>query len=65
MVDRDQLVSVMAGLDGDAEMTENGVRAKRGHRNGPKPVALPEHWYELADSDAALDPAADVLVSGG
>jgi hypothetical protein len=56
---------VLDGLDPEGAMTESGRRAKRGHRNGPRPVALPDRWYELADSDELLDPSADVLVSGG
>ena len=47
MRDRDQLVAVLSAIDGDGEMTDNGIRAKRGHRNGPKPVSLPDRWYEL------------------
>jgi nifR3 family TIM-barrel protein len=65
LTDRDQLVTVLAGLDRSLPMADNGRRAKRGHTNGPRPVALPDRWYELAESDEGLDPAADVLVSGG
>jgi nifR3 family TIM-barrel protein len=65
LTDRHQLTTVLDGVDGSEQLTESGRRAKRGHRNGPRPVALPDRWYELADSDEQLDPSADVLVSGG
>jgi hypothetical protein len=56
---------VLATLDRDRTMAPNGRRARRGHTNGPRPVALPDRWFELADSEAALDAAAGVAVSGG
>jgi nifR3 family TIM-barrel protein len=63
--DRAHLVEVLGGLDRSLPMAENGRRARRGHTNGPRPVALPDRWYELAGSEEALDPSAGVLVSGG
>jgi nifR3 family TIM-barrel protein len=65
MTSRAQLRSELAGLDPAIEVMPNGLRARRGHSHGPRPVALPERWYELADSDAALDAAAESSSSGG
>lgn len=61
----EHLAEVMGRLDPDLGMVEGGRRIRRGHKHGPRPVHLPEHWYELADSDEALDPSADLVVSGG
>lgn len=65
LTSRDELRAELAALDGDAAMTPEGRRAKRGHQNGPRPVALPDRWYELADSDDALAPGAESPTSGG
>lgn len=62
---REQLVAVLGKLDPAAELDENGRRARRGHTNGPRPVALPDRWYELADSDEGVDAAAGLAHSGG
>jgi nifR3 family TIM-barrel protein len=65
LASRDQLRAILATLDRGLTMAPNGRRARRGHTNGPRPVALPDRWFELADSEAALDAAAGVAVSGG
>ncbi len=65
LVSADQLEEVMGGLDPDLELVEGGRRIRRGHTHGPKPVALPDRWYELADAEDALDPAAESATSGG
>ena len=65
MSSRGDLLAQLAALDGAAAMMQNGRRAKRGHSNGPRPVALPHRWYELADSDEALAAAAESSTSGG
>ena len=62
---RDELVATLAALDRAATMTPEGPRAKRGHQNGPRPVALPDRWFELADRETALHGDAEALVSGG
>ena len=62
---QEQLSVLLAPLDRCAEMLPEGHRAKRGHQNGPRPVSLPEHWYEHAMSTAALDPLAESVSSGG
>ena len=65
MTGRDHLLGQLASLDPSATMADNGRRARRGHTNGPRQVSLPEGWYDLAESEAALDAAAESLVSGG
>lgn len=62
---REELVEWVGRFDPTATMTENGRRARRGHTNGPRAVALPDRWYELADSDEGIDDAAGLAVSGG
>lgn len=65
------LVSSLAELDEKLDSLDRSLalpdaarRAKRGHTNGPRPVALPHRWIETADDDAVPE-GADVLVSGG
>jgi len=60
-----ELADILGTLDPQMEMLPAGRRIRRGHTNGPSPVALPDRWYDLADADDALDPAANALVSGG
>jgi nifR3 family TIM-barrel protein len=62
---RDQLAELLAGVDPDAPMADNARRARRGHTNGPRPVALPRGWYEQADAEGPLDAAAELATSGG
>lgn len=59
------LSDILGTLDPQMPMLPDGRRIRRGHTNGPSPVALPDRWYELADADDALDPGANALVSGG
>ncbi len=42
----------------------DAARAKRGHTNGPRPVALPHGWLDNAES-AAVPEGGELLVSGG
>ncbi|MCC6226017.1 MAG: tRNA dihydrouridine synthase DusB [Microthrixaceae bacterium] len=63
--DRRQLLDVLARLDPTATMTDNARRARRGHTNGPRPVSLPDRWFELRDSDDGIDAAAGDAASGG
>jgi hypothetical protein len=42
----------------------NSLRAARGHTGGPRPVALPEGWFDRVD-DPTPPQGADQLVSGG
>lgn len=62
---RAHLVGRLDALDPSITMTPEGRRSKRGHQGGPRAVALPNGWYDLADSDEALGDAAAVASSGG
>jgi nifR3 family TIM-barrel protein len=60
----DELDSLLDDLDRSMPPPPEAVRIKRGHTNGPRPVALPAGW--LDDLDDPTPPAgADLLVSGG
>ncbi len=59
------LADALGPLDRSIELVPGGRRLRRGHTHGPSPVALPEHWYDLADAEGGLDPSADLVVSGG
>jgi nifR3 family TIM-barrel protein len=64
-------------LDPAVTLLPGGLRIRRGHTNGPRPVHLPHGWLESgrrdADADdgdagddtAPLHPDADAFVSGG
>jgi len=64
MTSREQLAGVVASFD-TVEVMANGLRTRRGHSQGPRPVALPHGWYATADSEAELDDAAESASSGG
>ena len=55
---------VGAGVDGTLELPPEALRMKRGHTDGPRPVALPEGWLDLVD-DPTPPEGAELLVSGG
>ena len=59
-----ELDEILAGLDGSLELPDEARRMKRGHTDGPRPVALPEGWLELVD-DPTPPVGAELLVSGG
>jgi nifR3 family TIM-barrel protein len=61
----EHLAEVMGGLDPELELVEGGRRIRRGHTHGPKAVALPDRWYDLADAEDAVDPGAELATSGG
>ena len=60
----DQLDDLLGSLDPDVALPDAARRLPRGHTDGPRPVALPDRWYETAD-DPRPPVGADVLVSGG
>jgi hypothetical protein len=57
-----ELDELLDGLDAYAALPPESHRLPRGHLQGPKPVALPEHWLATADDPAPPD---EVYVSGG
>jgi nifR3 family TIM-barrel protein len=60
----DELDAMLAELDPTLELPDGARRAKRGHTNGPRPVALPHRWIESAD-ELAVPQGGELLVSGG
>jgi nifR3 family TIM-barrel protein len=59
-----ELDALLDDLDPSIPLPPGGARLKRGHTNGPRPVALPHRWLEAVD-DPTPPAGADVLVSGG
>jgi nifR3 family TIM-barrel protein len=55
---------LVAGWRGSTPFPEEARRARRGHTNGPRPVAIPPGWLESID-DPRPPLGADALVSGG
>ncbi len=51
-------------LDRSLALPDAARRAKRGHTNGPRSVALPHRWIETAE-EVAVPEGAELLVSGG
>lgn len=49
---------------GDVELPDEARRAPRGHTSGPRPVHVPEGWYDLVD-DPTPPVGADIEASGG
>jgi tRNA-dihydrouridine synthase len=60
----DELDAMLADLDPTLELPDAARRAKRGHTNGPRPVALPHRWIENAEQ-LAVPQGGELLVSGG
>ena len=46
-----ELDDLLGSLDPELELTPSGLRAMRGHTNGPIRVALPEHYLDNLDDD--------------
>jgi nifR3 family TIM-barrel protein len=59
-----ELDEILSGLDPALELPPEARRMKRGHTDGPRPVALPEGWLDLVD-DPTPPVGAELLVSGG
>ena len=60
-----ELDDLLATLDPSLEVVPGGLRAHRGHTNGPRPVHLPHGWLDDPDDLTPLPSEADALVSGG
>ena len=58
------LAELLAGVNPTMTLDPTSLRVPRSHRNGPKPVVLPEGWLDDPE-DATPPEAAEVLVSGG
>jgi len=59
-----ELREVLDGIDPTLELPDEARRLRRGHTDGPRPVALPEGWLDLVD-DPTPPAGAELLVSGG
>ena len=62
---RQELADVVGAFDSGATIDSERPVPHRGHSQGPRQVALPDRWYELAESEAPLDAAAESPSSGG
>jgi hypothetical protein len=60
-----ELDDLLAALAPGLEVVPGGLRAHRGHTNGPRPVHLPHGWLDDPDDLTPLPRDADALVSGG
>ncbi|HEU5150756.1 MAG TPA: tRNA dihydrouridine synthase DusB [Iamia sp.] len=52
-------------LDPTLTLVPGSERTVRGHTNGPRPVAIPDGWYALADDPTPPGAEAEALISGG
>lgn len=69
VTDLDQLDGLLADLletvDPAMRLDPCALRTPRSHRNGPKPVVLPEGWLDDPEDITPPPAEAEVLVSGG
>lgn len=56
---RAELGELLASLDPDLGPVDPHHPPKRGRRDGPRKVQLPDGWYQTADSDSAVDDHED------
>ena len=61
----DLLADLLTDLDPDMALDPNSLRTPRSHRNGPRPVVLPEGWLDDPGDTTPPPAEAEVLVSGG
>ena len=59
-----ELEGHLARLDPEIELPVAARRLRRGHTDGPRPVALPDNWLRSRD-DPTPPAGAELLVSGG
>jgi tRNA-dihydrouridine synthase len=60
-----ELDDLLGPLDPSLEVVPGGLRAHRGHTNGPRAVHLPHGWLDDPEDLTPLPRDADALVSGG
>ena len=56
--------ALLDGLDHSLPFPPEALRMARGHTNGPRPVHLPDRWFDTVD-DLTPPVGGDLLVSGG
>jgi nifR3 family TIM-barrel protein len=59
-----ELERQLARLDPETELPVSARRLRRGHTDGPRPVALPDNWLSTRD-DPTPPAGAELPVSGG
>ena len=59
------LAELLASVDPTMTLDPASLRVPRSHRNGPKPVVLPEGWLDDPEDATPPEAAAEALVSGG
>ncbi len=64
LADMEATIAMLLDTHGDLALPEEARRAPRGHTSGPRPVHVPEGWYDLVD-DPTPPAGADIEVSGG
>jgi hypothetical protein len=52
-------------LDPDLALRPGNERVVRGHTRGPRPVAVPEGWFDRVDDPTPPGIEAEALTSGG
>jgi len=61
----DELRMLLESCDPDQEFPVQVLRQPRSHTGGPKPVVVPEGWFDDLESDQPPGRGADAFVSGG
>lgn len=61
----EQFEGVLDDLDRSIELPTASIGLPRGHQHGPKPVTVPEGFWDDRDDPRPLDVAADARTSGG
>ncbi len=62
---RAELDAILDALDPGTALQPGAERVVRGHTNGPRPVAVPDGWYALADDPTPPGRDAEAATSGG
>lgn len=57
--------TILDEMDPLVELPAESIGLPRGHQHGPRPVTVPEHFWEDRDSPALLGAGADNYTSGG
>jgi nifR3 family TIM-barrel protein len=61
----DAFDAVLRDLDPTVELPESSLGLPRGHQHGPRPVTVPDGFWEDRDADELLGVGADSYTSGG
>ncbi len=61
----EQFEAILDELDPAIELPPDAIGLPRGHQHGPKPVTVPQGFWDNRDDPAPLGAAADSYTSGG